>query len=301
MDFNKLKKSFPLYDRTYFNAENCDYCENIFNSKDCYFAFNGAELNGCLYNSDGFKEVDDIDCDNGVSSERCYESTDFANCTDCDFITHCVRCYNVSHSYMLTDCHDCFGCANLSNKAFCIYNIQLTKDEYRKQIKILTKKPILEIQSKLENVKKNFPKINLYFDDAVNSEYADYVFFVKNLYYCFDCSHSQDCGYSELSHYCQDCWDSLYALSCERSVAALFSTECYGSYELNKCFRCYNSFFLDNCSDCHDCFGCVNLSYKQYCILNIQYSKKEYQEKLKELKKNLELFFNQKLIAKPKN
>lgn len=40
----------------------------------------------------------------------------------------------------------------------------------------------------------------------------------------------------------------------------------------------YNVFYSINCHDmCKDCFGCADLRGKQYCILNRQYTKEEYE------------------------
>jgi hypothetical protein len=39
-----------------------------------------------------------------------------------------------------------------------------------------------------------------------------------------------------------------------------------------------NVLYSYNCHGCNDCFGCIGLRNKQYCILNKQYSKEEYEE-----------------------
>lgn len=40
----------------------------------------------------------------------------------------------------------------------------------------------------------------------------------------------------------------------------------------------YNIQYSDDCQDCNNIFGCSNLRNKQYCILNKQYIKKEYEK-----------------------
>ena len=52
------------------------------------------------------------------------------------------------------------------------------------------------------------------------------------------------------------------------------------SYWSSGCIDC--NFILD-CNNCQDCFGCVNLQNKRFYILNEQYTKEDYEEKLKEL------------------
>ena len=46
----------------------------------------------------------------------------------------------------------------------------------------------------------------------------------------------------------------------------------YLSYHNTDCF------YLNYCHHCKNCFGCIGLRHKQHCILNTQYSKKEYEE-----------------------
>lgn len=290
-EYESLKKKFPTYPRNYGNVENSDYCENVFNSKNCYWNFNCAEMKDCLYCYDGFQEVDDIDCDDCVRTERCFECNDIEGCSDCYYLNYGQRCYDVWYSFWCFDCHDCFGCSNLSHKSYCIYNIQYTKKDYEKRLSKLRKEPPQKILNKLKELKNKFPKLNTDYGDADNSDYCNHVYFVKNLYMCFDCSHSQDSGYMEYSHFCNDCWESLYALNCERCTNALFSSECHSCYEILRCARCYDSFYLYNCFDCHDCFGCAFLTNKQYCILNIQYTKEEYEQKVKDLRKEMGIFF----------
>ncbi len=56
---------------------------------------------------------------------------------------------------------------------------------------------------------------------------------------------------------------------------------CKYSYWSSNCINC--NFVLD-CNNCQDCFGCVNLQNKTHCIWNKQYSKEEYNIKIKEFK-----------------
>ena len=44
------------------------------------------------------------------------------------------------------------------------------------------------------------------------------------------------------------------------------------------CWKSKEMYYSDNCHSCSDCFGCVGLKHKQYCILNKQYTKEEYEE-----------------------
>jgi len=41
-----------------------------------------------------------------------------------------------------------------------------------------------------------------------------------------------------------------------------------------------------NCINCRNCLSCRNLKNKSYCICNVQLTKKEYDKKIDELKKD---------------
>ncbi len=44
------------------------------------------------------------------------------------------------------------------------------------------------------------------------------------------------------------------------------------------CNKISESLYVDSCFNCNNLFGCISLRNKEYCILNKQYSKKEYDE-----------------------
>lgn len=158
----------------------------------------------------------------------------------------------------------------------------------------LKKTPKEETLKKREKIIFQFPQLHSEHLDNVNSEYCDYAYFMKNCYYCFDCAHDEDCSYLIVSYQSKDCWDCNYVIRGDQLAESTHCGDCYNCYKITDCDRCRDSYYLEDCSDCHDCFGCVKLSHKSYCILNVQYTKDEYFEKVKELKKELGLYFSQK-------
>jgi len=57
----------------------------------------------------------------------------------------------------------------------------------------------------------------------------------------------------------------------------------YKSRWCNYCTDCSYCDFCKNCENCQNCFGCINQVGKKYCIFNKQYSKEEYEEKMKNI------------------
>jgi len=87
-------------------------------------------------------------------------------------------------------------------------------------------------------------------------------------------------GYRLLN--CKNSIDLTYCFDLDRSYDCL---NCFKSYNLKYSFNsrdCMDGLFLYDCRNCQNCFMSWNLRNQKYCILNQQYSKEEYEEKIKE-------------------
>ncbi|MFH0890443.1 MAG: hypothetical protein V1856_00220 [Candidatus Liptonbacteria bacterium] len=117
----------------------------------------------------------------------------------------------------------------------------------------------------------------------VNSEYTNRASDNKNCYLIFAAANNENCLY------CNSLWDSKESMDCynlHKSERCYECIDCYQSSGLKysqECNNCSSSSFLFNCRNCSDCFGCVNLRNKNYCIWNKQYSREEYQQKLRDI------------------
>lgn len=77
---------------------------------------------------------------------------------------------------------------------------------------------------------------------------------------------------------CLDCHICDKIEKCYNCVLCFNCFDCTHSYKLIDCRNCHFSFNLSNCSDC---ILSTNLKHKQYCIQNIQYTKDEYEQRIK--------------------
>lgn len=288
---NEIIKKFPLASTVQKGTTNCDWAHHIYDSRNCYWIFDATSLDECIYVKDSFKESRCIDTTWNAFCESCLETSDSINSNNCMYSQYLARCHDVFYCFNCGDCHDCFGCFGLSNKEYCIFNVQHTEEEYFKKLPELKKIPLQEVISKVKNdVEKKFPKLHSNFSDNQNSEYVDYVYRSKDAYYCFDCNDINNCYYCTTINDSNDCIDCSYIFRTQHSINCIDMNECYNCYESRECDRCTDSFYLYNCQDCTDCFGCANLAHKQYCIFNIQYTKEEYEKKLAEIKKQYEIY-----------
>ncbi|TSC98276.1 MAG: Uncharacterized protein Greene101449_974, partial [Candidatus Peregrinibacteria bacterium Greene1014_49] len=274
-------------------AENCDFCNNCSDNKNCYLIFNTRRSEDCISCERMVGCRDSIDCMDMSDSELCFD------CVSCN------RCYNVQSSRESDDCQesmflmncrsctDCFGCVNLRHKRFCIFNEQKTEQEYRT---FLTEAKMSSFvarsiwQQKAEAFWQRHPRphavLNMVEDVSGNLlfECRDVhdSFLVRkgeHLHYCsfvFDnvrnaCDYTAYGDQAELVYETARCGNQIFRL--------LFSHYCYES--------CSELQYCSFCTGCRQCFGCIGLRKKQYCILNKQYTKEKYEALVPQIIKHM--------------
>ena len=151
------------------------------------------------------------------------------------------------------------------------------------------------------------PKIGLIYINSPGSEYTNISADNKNCYMIIESSNNENSIHSYWIQECRDVVDTSFASKCELTYEC---DDCYNSYQIfysKGCHDCRDSYFLLDCKGCSNCVGCVNLRQSQYCIFNEQYSKSDYEEKLKEMKldthdgvENLRNKFNEFVLTQPR-
>ena len=106
----------------------------------------------------------------------------------------------------------------------------------------------------------------------------------KNCYHCFDCDNCEDLIYSFDNF---NLISSIDAYLSGSTYEARKSELVYDSENLVNIYHCLfsstvwdwtNDIYCDTCFNCQNLFGCIWLRNKQYCILNKQYTKEEYEQ-----------------------
>lgn len=136
-----------------------------------------------------------------------------------------------------------------------------------------------------EQLRLKVPHVGLQTVQNENSPYCQYTEKSKNCYLTFASYQSEDCYYNHRVFYCRDCNDCALCYKCELCFQCV---DCIQSYNCNYCMYCEQATDSEYCYDCmsvQNCFGCVGLRRKQYHIFNQPYSKEEYFQKIRELKK----------------
>jgi hypothetical protein len=132
------------------------------------------------------------------------------------------------------------------------------------------------------------PRLGLAAFKNIRSDYTNGSAENKDCYLIFASDYNEDCLYSRLLQRDKQCVDCAFLHESEL---------CYECIDCRKCFRCM---FVEQCQDSTDLLFCYNLRNSNNCIfctngrnisnsiLNIKYSKEEFEKKKSEILKNYE-------------
>jgi len=286
--FKELQSKTPFMEKVvdYPTLTNCEYVNHSGNSKNCYLMFNADFCENVFYSSTLDHVKDSADCLMMNKTELSYECIG-GDGSGVYFSENCPESINVWYSKDCVACHDCFGCVNLRHKSYYIFNKSYSKEEYQKKIKEMKLDKYsshLKIQEKIYGFWNKFPRRYMYGRMNKNSS-GDYVYNSKNAKNCYQAVHVEDGAYSQLITIptFKDSFDiTEFGMGVEHSIDSV--TVGYGVYGVKYC-----SVLFTNARDVEysmyggslkNCFGCLNIRNKEFCILNKQYSREEY-EKLK--------------------
>ena len=282
--YRDLLERVPLIGVSVTNMSNCQYCNVSEGDKDSYYLSASWRNEHSLYANRIVHTKDSLDLYISDSNELCY---DCVSCKQNYRLFFSVNCVGCSESAFLSDCvgcQNCFGCTNLRNKQFYIFNQPYSKEDYIK------KKKDFDLGSfdKLGNISNvynglviksihrfaNLTKcVNTTGDNCINT---------KNCYNCFDIFGDPS---GENDKYCawggygmNDSYDCGPGIGGGELLYETFDTN-YPSrvFFSGVVYDCQDTRYSINCHSSGNLFGCYGLRNKQYCILNRQYSKEEYE------------------------
>jgi len=284
-----LQLAVPIPHRRVINAMNSEYCENAIDIKNCYLCFNAGSTEDSLY-SESINAC--TQCIDTLKVEQCELSYELFNCQRCFrvfFSNHCTECYDVLFSCNLVGCSNCFGCINLRNKQYYIFNKPYTKEEYGKvlaEYNLGSASVIRELGKRVSMLADSYPVKFLHgrHNIDVSGDYLDHCKSVRASFYCRDL---EQCAYCQLILFAKS-YDSM-----DITVAGgelCYELEEAGGYDVKFSWVAFPKDILNGVSAissiqyCMYCFGsnmnlfaCIGLRNKQYCILNKQYTKEEYE------------------------
>jgi len=289
--FKELMKKVPQQNLMNKNAVNSEYSNWSANVKNSYLVFGGHDLEDCFYVQQSAFVKNCVDMSVSRNQEYCYETVDCGGNYQTFFSQHSIGCHHSIFLYDCRNCSDCFGCVNLRNKSHCFFNEQYSSEEYKKRLEDIlgSYKKLLEARQKFEELKMKYIRRYAMITKSVNVS-GDNINNAKNCHNCFYALNNVENG--KHSFYfvdnAKDSYDvcqcgmnaelNYESISVVRSSNVRFTLQVWDDYNIQYSFNCHDSSNL---------FSCVGLRNKQYCILNKQYSKEEYEELVPKIIKHM--------------
>ena len=283
LQFKELLNKVPRLSLFASNNENSPYTNYTWFCKNCYLSPSTLHCEDVAFSIWADKSYRCIDCAKISECQLCYENINTEKCYNSIFL---IKSQNCIDSAFLFDCHNCKNCfmsSNLRNKSYVIENKQYPKEEYFKRLEEYnfgSYIKLLELKNRFaELIKSSLHK----FANVLKSTNStgENILNAKKARKCFDVYNVEDIAYCFRVWSMKDSMD-LYGsgpdselfyeginLGIKSSRQNFCMNEWEGGYEQEYCDFCMGSSYV---------FGCVGLRKKQYCILNKQYTKEEYEK-----------------------
>ncbi len=263
--------------------ENCEFTNLTTRNRNCYLIFAANDNEDCYYCTYLHRSRNSLDCFFIFDCESCYECVD---CYSCNRLFHSQYGQNCSDSLLLYDCRNCshcFGCVSLVSQQYSLFNEPCSPEDFQRAVSQALSDPhaFADAKARFETLKLSLPHRHM---AGISNEdvSGDHISFSKHVHYSYDITYCEDCKFCTWLHRAKECYD-CYAwgipgeLGYENHLCGntfynvRFSESCWNNVsDLLYCRYCVNG--------CKHLFGCIGLQKREYCILNKQYSKEEYEK-----------------------
>ncbi|MDD3302360.1 MAG: hypothetical protein PHN31_02310 [Candidatus Gracilibacteria bacterium] len=268
--------------------ENTEFADTIFMSKKVYLGF--IIINNCeniMYSISVKDNCNDVI--NGLSvwngSSIVYQSAGILKGFKIFYSRYIINSNNIWFSSNLIGCEECIFCSNLENKKYYINNKEFEKTQYfiQKEIILKDKYNFIDFFNNVDKKGENLLSDNVIGNYIINSSN------VNNGYFCSNVRNGKNIflvGGMDNNTNIYDAFtagspygDDLYG------VMGVSGNNIYNSAHIIESSNIFYSYFLNSCSYC---LGCIGLKNKQYCILNQQYTKEDWEIEVLKIFKKME-------------
>lgn len=279
---HELYQKVPKVALIYVRSVNSEYVNISADNKDCYMLVESSNNEACIHSYWVQQCRDSVDLQFSHQTELSYDSDD---CYSSYGLRYSKGCYDSRDSYFLLDCRgvsNCIGCVNLRNKQYCVFNEQLSKEGYEKflaEAKLHAASGVDDIRKKFAEFLKTQPRKYAEITNAPGSS-GNYITDAKNCVECFHCYDAEDSKYGE--HVWRNAKDCMDVSTAGRNASRIYNSINTGIDVADHicCAQGWSSTFLEyslNCFNANHCFGSAGIRKRDYCILNKQYTKEEYE------------------------
>ncbi|MFH0770325.1 MAG: hypothetical protein V1926_03015 [Candidatus Peregrinibacteria bacterium] len=276
--FQGLLLRVPRISLSNSHNENCDYVTYTNYSRDCYLIYGVHSSEKCCY---CWRVHDCLSCFDCAQLYRCQFCFDCTDCDDCYQIFSCLDCQNCNTSSSLRhcrSCRNCMYCTNVANKEHCIFNEQYSPAQYEQQTRYWYSHP-KEALDRFAQLLISTPQKsshNIQCEDCT----GDYLIRCKDCHDTYSAKECRDCTRLYLGEHTTDCHDcditGWPAEMCYEGTSTC--VDAHQNIFSSLCWSCSDIAYCDSCFHSRNLFGCVGFKKNEYCILNRQYTKEEYEQ-----------------------
>ncbi len=276
--WQELRHVVPCLGIDNFKSENCEYCQDFAYGKNCYLCVGCWYLEDALYTrySDHSRNV--VDGYYVIESELCYECTNVPTVYRSAFLTNSEQCTDCVFGEDLKGCASCIGCIGLRQKKHHVLNRPVSPAEYERfRARYLdgTAGGLRALREQFEVLKRTHPRPAAAMTNCENctghglSRSQDTLGF-----YCYNAEHSRFVDLIDTPVWTYDVFLTGRPRFCYEGITPDDASQCMATISS---WDTHESFYCTDCYHCTNCFGCIGLKRAQYCILNKQYTKEEYE------------------------
>ena len=275
--FEELSKAVPRMSLLNPVNENSSYCNFADWNKNCYLLFNSNSNQESFCSYILLESMKCADCLWTQNSEFCYECTDVEKSHHLLFSRECSGCSDSQFLFECRSCTQCIGCVNLRQKKFHIFNKPVTEEEFKeKELSLQTYSGIRKFSDEFHTFLLQQPHVNLHLLQNENCT-GERIVRCNNAKNCYDGYDSEDCSYCDTFIQCKtttDCHASVKSEKCYENTSLIGYHSCFTAF----CRYPENLFYSWDCHHLKNSLGCIGIRDKEFCILNKQYTKEEYEE-----------------------
>ncbi len=283
---------------------NSPYNNMVLDLRNCYLLSNADFNEDCSYGCEIEGSKNCVDTNLVHQSEMCYECVNTQNCYRAFYSMDCESSSDIWFCRDCNGCTDCFGCVNLRKQSYCIFNQPYgSKEAYEAKLAELG----LNSRANLDEIRKqvrdfwNQGITKFMHEKQTDNVSGDYIYNSKNVHDSWIVHEGWNVKYSQylVTASTKDSYDfTQYGDGAELHYEILQGGG-GGSRVRFSWFVPSENRDMDYCMQVmtsHDMFGCIGMRKKQYCILNKQYTKEEYEKLRAEiLKQMVEVKYTDKL------
>lgn len=278
-----------LYQR---NSVNSDFTNVAIDSKNVFLSYSVVIAEDVFYskNVDRSKKIIDClcisDCEN--SAYLVYGGDDY----NVVYSVMTRACLDSMFLYDCSNCSNCFMSSNLRNQKYVFRNKKYNKEDYEKLVAEANTgsyQNFIRLVKEFEEMKRK--AIHKYADIIKSTDSSGHALsLAKNAKSCFEAYDLEDVKFVARVFALKDSYDTNNAglgseLVCEYiSGGTKMSRVMFSLYALTEVHDMEYSHW---CGNAGYLFGCVGLRNKQYCILNKQYTKEEYEKLVPKIREHM--------------